>query len=118
MPQLNWIKCAGGNWCSFREVDLGNGHFDGLEGVYIIWQSDGPVVRVGQGVIRDRISVHREDPAITNYGNLSVTWAKVASQDRDGIERYLAETLSPEVGSAFPQTQPMAVNLPWPWRGR
>jgi hypothetical protein len=39
--------------------------------------------------------------------------ANVAPPLRDGIERYLAETLKPKVGEAFPQAPPIAVNLPW-----
>jgi len=83
-----------------------------MEGVYIIWQSNGPVIRIGQGIIRNRIAEHRENRAITKYNNLYVTWAKVPIQYRDGIERYLADTLKPLVGDAFPGVDPIKVNIP------
>jgi hypothetical protein len=35
---------------------------------------------------------------------------------RNGVERYLANTLRPIVGSAFPDVPPIEVNLPWVWR--
>lgn len=110
--QLAWQVCQGG-WCSFTGVDLGHSHFDNMEGVYIIWQENGPVVRVGQGTVRDRFTAHRTDAAITAYGALRSSWAPVAAQFRDGVERYLANALQPRVGSAFPIALPIAVNLPW-----
>ena len=117
MLQLTWGKCEGGEWCPFQTVNLNSPHFDNLEGVYIIWHGgqSPATVRVGQGVIRDRIQAHRNDPAILAYAQygLFVTWANVAPPFRDGIERYLAETLGPKVGAAFPQAPPIQVNLPW-----
>jgi len=84
-----------------------------MEGIYIIWQGNGPVIRVGQGIIKDRFTAHRNDGEITKYGNLYATWAPVSVGHRDGIERYLANSLRPVVGGAFPNVQPIAVNLPW-----
>jgi len=84
----------------------------------VIWHG-GPNARtvyVGQGEpVRDRLAAHRNDRRITQYSNggLSVTWAKVDAAQRDGIERYLADTLSPLVGEAHPAAQPIPVNLPW-----
>lgn len=111
--QLSWQKCLGNVWGSLLWVDLGHSHFDSMEGVYIIWQANGQVVRVGQGIIKDRLSAHRNDPAITRYNNLYVTWAPVLATYRNGVERYLANTLRPLIGDAFPNAVPMAVNLPW-----
>ena len=87
-----------------------------MEGVYVIWQGNGSVIRVGQGKIKDRLAEHRANPAITKYDNLYVTWAPVYAQYRDGIERHLANVLKPLVGDAFPNANPIAVNLPWPWQ--
>lgn len=58
----------------FLKVDLNSAHFNWLEGVYIIWHSgDAPnVVYVGQGVIRDRLAEHREDPAVLAYQTQSL----------------------------------------------
>jgi len=88
-----------------------------MEGVYIIWHGgqDPATVRVGQGFISDRIKAHREDPDILAYKEytLFVTWARVEKNYRDGIERYLTETLNPKVGSHFPDVYPIEVNPPW-----
>ena len=114
--QAAWQKCQGDVWGAFMDVDLSHSHFDNMEGVYIIWQANGPVVRVGQGIIRDRITAHRNDKAITAYNSLHVTWAPVSASYRDGVERYLADTLNPKVGDSFPDVNPIQVSLPWPWQ--
>jgi len=114
--QLAWQKCQGDVWGTFMDVDLSHIHFNNMEGVYIIWQANGPVVRVGQGIIRDRLTAHRNDRAITAYPSLHVTWAPVSVLHRNGVERYLANTLNPKVGDAFPNVIPMQVLLPWPWQ--
>lgn len=69
-----WNKCQGEAWCSLNKVNLSNEHFDGMDGVYIIWHG-GPtprVVRVGQGVIRDRFATHRQDEEIQTYADLTL----------------------------------------------
>ncbi|GFP25849.1 hypothetical protein HKBW3S25_01330, partial [Candidatus Hakubella thermalkaliphila] len=72
-------------------------------------------VRVGQGVIRERLTAHRNDSDILAYRShgLYVTWAKVSASQRDGVERYLAERLNPKVGISFPDVVPIPVNLLW-----
>lgn len=110
--QIAWQKCIGDVWGPFLTVDLTHSHFNSVEGVYIIWQHGGLVIRVGQGIIRDRIADHRTNRAITAYSNLYVTWAPVLAQYRDGVERYLADTLKPVVGDAFPNANPITVNIP------
>jgi len=114
---LEWIKCQGDQWCGLQTVNLDHSHFDGFEGVYIIWHGGmSPwTVYVGQGVIGDRLSDHREDPDILKFANfgLYVTWARVAARQRDGVERYLSEQLRPKAGSRFPDVDPIQVNLPW-----
>jgi len=114
--QIAWQKCQGNVWGSLMDVDLSHSHFNNMEGVYIIWQGNGPVVRVGQGIIRDRLSAHRRDRAITAHNSLYVTWAPVSSLYRDGVERYLADILKPVVGDAFPNVSPAQVPLPWHWQ--
>lgn len=115
--QVNWVKCGNGdNWCPLETVNLDS--VGDVSGVYIIWHEGNPgrVVRVGQGVIRDRLSAHRSDREILAYrtsGTLRVTWAAVSSALRDGVERYLANTWRPLVGDAFPDALPIAVNSPW-----
>ena len=116
MTNLNWNTCGNhGSWCSFLSVDLAHNHFNGIEGVYIIWQENGPIIKVGQGVVKDRMASHRNDRRITAYDNLYATWASVAAKYRDGTEKYLADRLKPKVGDAYPDALPIAVNLPWPF---
>jgi hypothetical protein len=114
---VEWIKCDGDNWCELNSVNLQHDHFEGMEGVYIIWYIGNPskTVRVGQGVIRDRISAHRDDNQIQAYSNLGlfVTWASIPAKFRDGVEAYLAASLDPLVGERFPNRAPIEVNLPW-----
>ncbi|HBA51413.1 MAG: hypothetical protein UV63_C0054G0007 [Microgenomates group bacterium GW2011_GWC1_43_11] len=114
---LNWIKCGGDQWCDFFNLNLNHSHFDNIEGVYIIWHGAprAAVVYVGQGNIRDRIAAHRTESAILHYRNngLFVTWAQVTDSSRNGVERYLANTWNPLVGSQCPYATPIAVNSPW-----
>lgn len=88
-------------------------------GIYIIWFTSQPgvrnTVRLGKGDVADRVREHRNNPVITAYrqnGQLLVTWATVPEAQRDGVERYLADTLNPLVGDAFPDVVPLVVNLP------
>ncbi len=113
--QVNWLKCKGDVWCSFALLNL-----DTVteSGIYIIWHAGNPgkVVYVGQGDVADRLSAHRNNTKITNYersGKLHVTWAAVPASQRDGVERYLANTWNPLVGEVHPDAVPIAVNSPW-----
>src|SRR5579885_3656927 len=114
---ITWNKCQGEVWGHLNRVDLSHGHFDRMEGVYVIWHGgpDPKTVRVGQGIIKDRLAAHRNDPDIQAHSakELFVTWAAVAASARDGVEAFLAEALKPLVGDRFPDVAPVAVNLPW-----
>jgi hypothetical protein len=114
---VGWNKCEGDKWCLLNSVNLDHSHFEGLEGVYIIWHAgvSPATVRVGQGVIKERLAVHRNDKDIQSFSDLGlyVTWASVATFYRDGIEAFLAEQLNPKVGDRFPDRKPIEVNLPW-----
>ena len=112
----NWIKCKAGNWCPLETLDLDS--VGDVAGVYMIWHEGNPrrVVRIGQGVIKDRLCAHRNDKdvlAYNKFGTLRVTWAAVPLLIRGGVERHLANAWSPLVGSAFPNVLPIAVNSPW-----
>ena len=115
--QLTWKKCGDdGHWCSLENLNIDS--ITDTGGVYIIWHEGNPsrVVRIGQGDIKDRLCSHRKDRNVLAYrsdGTLRVTWASVASSQRDGVEKYLADTWSPLVGDAFPDVLPIAVNSPW-----
>jgi hypothetical protein len=112
---VTWGTCGeNGSWCKFQIVNLAHPNFNGKEGVYIIWQGKGPVIRVGQGVIRDRLIEHRTNNEINSFDNLYVTWASITNQsDRDGVENFLANRLNPRVGERIPNVAPIEINLPW-----
>ena len=80
-------------------------------GVYIIW-SNRKAVRVGSGIIKDRIVDHRNNTYITSYSDLKVTWAQVSEARMEGVERFLANSYNPTVGDRFPDVPPIQVNLP------
>ncbi len=114
MLTVTWVKCGENHeWCSLEGVNLKNVY---TEGVYVIWHGgEKPhIVRIGQGDVADRLSAHRNDPAILKYakqGRLFTTWASVPAAQRDGIERYLADQYTPLIGDAFPEVLPIEVNL-------
>jgi hypothetical protein len=83
-----------------------------MEGVYIIWSNE-TVVRVGSGNIKDRIAKHRDNPKITKYPDLKVTWVRVSEANMHGVEAYLGDTLEPAIGKRFPDVIGIEVNLPW-----
>lgn len=109
---LDWIKCQNDVWCSFVNLNLDHDHFIDLKGVYIIWSND-TVVRLGSGIIKNRIRGHRENSEITEYPDLKVTWAKVNANQMEGVEKYLADSLNSILGDRFPDRTPIKVNLPW-----
>lgn len=117
MINLDWQRCVRNEWCSLQHVDLDHRAFD-MGGVYIIWHGgvNAHTVYVGQGhPVRDRIRQHRASPAILAHSatGLFLTWAGVPLGQRAGVERYLADKLTPLVGGAWPQVAPISVNLPW-----
>ena len=112
--ELNWWKCVGSQWCSLDEVNLSS---ITIGGVYLIWYAGSPGrwVYVGQGQIRERLEEHRQSPAIgkyRQYGSLFASWAMVDPEQRDGVERFLAEACSPLEGKIWPEVPPIEVNLP------
>lgn len=114
---LDWHKCEGDAWCSLLRLNLAHSHFDGLDGVYIIWHG-GPeprTVYVGQGNVRDRLAAHRRDQQVLQYSPLGLlaTWAAVERNSRSGIERYLSDTLEPLAGGHHPEATPIPVTFPW-----
>jgi len=110
--EVTWNNCTGDVWCDFNSLNLTHEHFNNMVGVYIIW-SNRIVVRVGSGIIKDRIADHRNNNNITRYPNLKVTWASVSETYMQRVEAYLGNTLNPTVGERFPDVPPIQVNLPW-----
>ena len=114
---VQWIKCQGEVWCQMNSVDLNHSHFNNRGGVYVIWHGgETPeTVYVGQtNSLRDRLATHRMDDSIQRYQHLGlfVTWASVHPVDRDGIERYLFDTMRPKVSDRRPSALPIPVQLP------
>ena len=116
---MEWMKCLGDRWCNLFDVMLESNHFDELDGVYIIWYWHKKylpcVVRVGQGSIREKLLQERQRPAmlaLKDY-DLLVTWVSVEESQRDGIEKYLGETLTPIIKRLLPEASPIRVMLPW-----
>lgn len=109
---LDWMKCQNDVWCSFKNLNLDHEHFTELKGVYIIW-SNNIVVRLGSGLIKNRINDHRENIEICKYPDLKVTWAKVNGNQMGGVEKYLSDFYKPAIGERFPERTPIKVNLPW-----
>ena len=107
-----WQKC-GGLFCNLELVDPGT--INGW-GVYLIWQAPSRrVVYVGQGLIGRRVVDHQRDPHIIQHrgaGQLLITWAFVAMDQMNGIERYLADFFRPLEGERHPDAPPISVNLP------
>ena len=116
MLTLVWTAGEEKDRCSLLELNLAHVHFDDLQGVYVIFHGGfrPRVVRVGQGVIRDRLKQHLLDKKITRYSTsgLHATWAKVDRPYRDAVEAFLAMTLTPLVGERFPDVTPCHVNIP------
>lgn len=114
---LEWGKCAGGQWCLLRSLNLQHAAFEGLHGAYVIWHggSDPRVVYVGQGAIAERLRAHRTSPDILRYApqGLFVTWSPVEHGQIDGVESFLVRALSPLENKAVPSAPPVSVNFPW-----
>jgi hypothetical protein len=113
---VSWTKCQGDAWCPLKTVRLDHAHFDGLEGVFIVWHGGQKpaTVLVGHGAIRERIAACRVDPSIQVFEpmGLYVTWTAVPPQQREGIQLHLMKRLSPKLGTP-PVATEIAVNLPW-----
>ena len=118
--KLDWQFCEGYMWCPLYRLDLDK--IELVSGVYIIWyfnsnnQNRPITIYVGQGNIADRLNSHREDPDIrylkSSGLDLCVSWCAVHERNRDGVENYLGEVLSPLVGERYPNVSPIEVNLP------
>jgi hypothetical protein len=117
---LEWNKCKVGTWCTLSELDLDHEHFDDMEGVYVIWYGEeSPVaLRVGCGYVRNCLANERNDKEVWVYRQqheLYVTWGKVGPKFRDGVAKYVASALQPELESSSPDVEPIEVNIPSPW---
>jgi hypothetical protein len=114
MLTVYWNKGEGDAYFPLERLNLENIK---AEGVYVIWRGGTPprTVRVGQGIVAERLRAQRYDSEVLAYKNsgLYVTWAAVSAAQRDGVGKYLADWLLPLVGDAFPDVLPIEVNSPW-----
>ena len=89
MITVYWQKCIKNSlWCPFNEKLLNDGRLEarlgdysvGISGVYIIWagtDNNHTVLKIGSGIIKDKLAAHLKDPEIQAYKpeRLYVTWA-------------------------------------------
>jgi hypothetical protein len=113
MLSLGWVKYQSGEWCDLLGLDLSQ---VSASGVYVIWQGglSRRCVRVGSGIIRERLSAHRNDEDILAYQEhgLYVTWASVHPNQQLDVEAFRAGYYQPLVGERFPNRTQIPVNLP------
>lgn len=123
MKQVAWVKNTQNNdWFDFLRLNFDSPYFVGKNGVYVIWYTSpglAKVVRVGSGVIVDRLKEHRLNPEVTKYstfGQLKVSWVVVDNitfleSDMEGAERYLARVYAPLIGDRFPEVPEVEISL-------
>ena len=124
MPKrVTWVKNTQNNdWFDFLRLDLESPYFVGKNGVYVIWYTapnSSKAVRVGSGIIAERLKEHRSNPEITkysNFGQLKVSWVVIDNisffgNEMEGAERYLARVYSPLIGDRFPNVPEVEISL-------
>lgn len=131
MITLHWQKCIKNSlWCQFNEKLLNDNrlvtgfgdHSVDVSGVYIIWtgiDNDRTVLKVGSGIVKDKLAEHLNDPEIQVYKptRLYVTWASVLSVIRPeevqtGIEKFLGIVFKPKLAESLSDVDPIVANLP------
>lgn len=131
MITVHWQKCLKNSlWCPFNEKLLNDGRLEarlgdysaGISGVYIIWtgtDNNRTVLKVGSGIIKDKLAVHLKDPEIQAYQptRLYVTWGSTVStigpqEIQKGIEKFLEIVFKPKLGADSPDVDLVMVNLP------
>ncbi|MFA6003351.1 MAG: GspE/PulE family protein [Elusimicrobiota bacterium] len=114
--QLAWVTSRGNAWCELFAIDIENAYFKNLEGVYVVWRGGvkPETIKVGQGSIRDNILAMRADPEVVKCkdSGLFLTWVALDKAQRDGVERFLRESLHPKIKTVSPAAAPVEVNLP------
>ncbi|MCB1476156.1 MAG: hypothetical protein H6883_09675 [Rhodobiaceae bacterium] len=114
MIALHWERPAGNGWHKLDSIDITKIR---TIGIFIIWHEGDPgrVIRVCQGDVGRQLQLEQISPPVLRYrvfGELCVTWASVPASFRNGVERYLANLLRPQVGESYPLTLPLAANSP------
>lgn len=130
MITVQWQRCLKNSlWCQFNEKLLSNGRFEtrlgdhsvNISGIYIIWTGigDRTVLKVGSGIIKDKLEEHLRDPEIQAYKptRLYVTWASTLSvigveEIQKGVEKFLDIVFKPKLAEHLPDVDLVMVNLP------
>ena len=130
MVTLRWQRCIKNSlWCQFNERLLNDGrlearlgdHCAGISSVYIIWAGieDRIVLKVGSGIIKDKLAADLRDPEIQAYKpkRLYVTWASTLSvigpeEIQKGIEKFLGVVFKPKLSENLPDVDIVMANLP------
>ena len=130
MITVQWQRCLKNSlWCQFNEKLLSNGRFEtrlgdhsvNISGIYIIWTGigDRTVLKVGSGIIKDKLEEHLRDPEIQAYKptRLYATWASTLSvigveEIQKGVEKFLDIVFKPKLAEHLPDIDLVMVNLP------
>ena len=130
MITVQWQRCLKNSlWCQFNEKLLSNGRFEtrlgdhsvNISGVYILWTGidNRTVLKVGSGIIKDKLEAHLRDPEIQAYKptRLYVTWASTlsvigAEEIQKGVEKFLDVVFKPKLAEHLPDVDLVMVNLP------
>ena len=117
MPALRvyWNR-YGNAWAEFFAVDLDDPHFDGLEGVLVVWQGGAQpaAIAVAHGPLRETLAALRADAAMAAYRGqtLLAAWAKIDKISGPGVARFLVENLKPRIARPSSAAPAIEVNLP------
>ncbi|MDE0469535.1 MAG: hypothetical protein OYL97_21015 [Candidatus Poribacteria bacterium] len=130
MITVQWQRCLKNSlWCQFNEKLLSNGRFEtrlgdhsvNISGIYIIWTGidNRTVLKVGSGIIKDKLEEHLRDPEIQAYKptRLYATWASTlsvigAEEIQKGVEKFLDIVFKPKLVEHLPDVDLVMVNLP------
>jgi len=103
---MKWVKKDNGQWYKLFELELCEGSFQDLAGIYLVFYpaKNSPlhnpqysVLKLGQGHVKTKILQLRNDPEmIKHQGNEPfVTWIVVPPELMDKIEQVLVKNLGP-----------------------
>ena len=140
---IQWQKCnnylSWGSWCRLDsdllddprlKIRIGRNFYGfdtsiGITGVYIIWagiDDNRTILKVGSGIIKDRLRAHLNDPKVQAYEHkgLYATWASFLFVDKQGdkqrgVERFLGVILNPKLGERFPNNVDFILVNPPAW---
>lgn len=98
-----WVKSAGGRFHRFIVLDAEKAGLTGIGGIYAIWHGGLRPEWVSIGKSDDLAATFRDlagNEDIRNYnvrGGLFVSWALIRQDYRDGVLRFLNDSMKPLV---------------------